>query len=201
MPPLLPEYLSQPVQIVIQSPSTEWGPVLIGAAATLIGAAVGAGLGAFFSYRAALRASQRAFALDKAEALYSLAESCKSDLRKWHHYYSKIPSSVMFQEQQEKNNLYSETVERFDKLYEQLHIYANDNNIDRNYLLKSHSIWRNLLYKELHRHEHMGMPGLLMPSPGISNGMTYSAARKEYAQILAKTCDELGRKVREITGR
>ncbi|MCF2911899.1 hypothetical protein [Halomonas sp. Cn5-12] len=64
MPPLLPEYLSQPVQIIVQTASADTWPVWVGAAATLGGAAIGAGLGAWLGAKGAYSATDKA---NKAE--------------------------------------------------------------------------------------------------------------------------------------
>lgn len=58
MPPLLPEYLSQPVQIVIDAPSTDWSAIVAGGLFTLAGAAIGAGLGSVGAYLATNRANR-----------------------------------------------------------------------------------------------------------------------------------------------
>jgi len=56
VPPLLPEHLiSQPVQIVAQS-SPEW-QVWVGSGATLLGAAIGAGVGGWVAYKGTLKAN------------------------------------------------------------------------------------------------------------------------------------------------
>lgn len=72
MPPLLPEYLSQPVQIVYQSPSTDWEAIIAGGLFTLLGAAAGAGLGGWVAYRASIRAGQKIVNQSKVEEALTL---------------------------------------------------------------------------------------------------------------------------------
>ncbi|TVU89407.1 hypothetical protein [Vreelandella titanicae] len=74
MPPLLPEYLSQPVQIVIQSPSTDWFIVLAGGAFTLAGAAFGAWLGARGAYKSTLKANRSIVNQSKLEECLKLID-------------------------------------------------------------------------------------------------------------------------------
>ena len=83
MPPLLPEYLSQPVKIIVETPSAESWPVWVGAAATLCGAALGAWLGAKGAYRAAEKASKAEFRRQGLkEALY-VADQIDLDVLKF----------------------------------------------------------------------------------------------------------------------
>lgn len=77
MPPLLTEYLSQPLQIVVEAPTTDWDAVLAGGLFTLIGAGIGAGLGAYFSYMAATRAQKKAALEEKRELALIICEECK----------------------------------------------------------------------------------------------------------------------------
>lgn len=77
MPPLLPEYLSQPLQIVVESPTTDWKAITAGGIFTLIGAGIGAGLGAYFSYMAATRAQKKVVLEEKRERILKLCEECK----------------------------------------------------------------------------------------------------------------------------
>ncbi|MGE6778276.1 hypothetical protein ACQKFL_11615 [Vreelandella titanicae] len=80
MPPLLPEYLSKPLQIVVEAPTTDWWPVILGAAATVGGAALGAYLGARYSYRATIKAQSDIDLVNKLEAIHSLALQSKLDI-------------------------------------------------------------------------------------------------------------------------
>lgn len=68
MPPLLPEYLSQPVQmainslpkptqVVVQSVPTDWWSIGSTFTGTLLGAGLGAGLGALMAYRSTVKAN------------------------------------------------------------------------------------------------------------------------------------------------
>lgn len=56
MPPLLPDLLNQPVQIVVQSSSPDWW----GIGGTIVGAALGAGLGAWLGAVGARKAAFKA---------------------------------------------------------------------------------------------------------------------------------------------
>lgn len=73
MPPLLPEYLSQPLQIVIESPTTDWSAVVASGLFTLTGAAIGAWLGGRQGYKSALKAGQRINQQSKIEECMLLA--------------------------------------------------------------------------------------------------------------------------------
>ena len=77
MPPLLPEYLSLPLQIVVEAPETDWKAVIAGGFFTLLGAGIGAGLGAYFSYMAATRAQKKVALEEKRERILKLCEECK----------------------------------------------------------------------------------------------------------------------------
>lgn len=68
MPPLLPEYLSQPVQVVVQSvPPTEWWPVWVAAGATLVGSFGGALVGGRVAYKSAVKANDALLRRQKLE--------------------------------------------------------------------------------------------------------------------------------------
>ncbi|WP_433925058.1 hypothetical protein ACN06F_09150 [Vreelandella sp. 21] len=79
MPPLLPEYLSQPVQIVVQSlpPGEPW-PIWLAAAATLLGSFGGALIGGLVAYRGTLKANSRLVRQSKLEECLTLIDDMES---------------------------------------------------------------------------------------------------------------------------
>ncbi|MGP5310594.1 hypothetical protein [Vreelandella alkaliphila] len=72
MPPLLPEYLNQPLQIIVEASSTDWLAVIAGGLFTLIGAFVGAYIGARGASRAAQQSNDEHF---KRQGLVSISEA------------------------------------------------------------------------------------------------------------------------------
>ncbi|MDP4557983.1 hypothetical protein Q9247_09835 [Halomonas meridiana] len=78
MPPLLPEYLSQPVQVVIQS-SADW-QVWVGAGATLLGAAIGAAGGSIGAYIASNKANRKHARRHKLGEALSLVIEIEQDM-------------------------------------------------------------------------------------------------------------------------
>lgn len=83
MPPLLPEYLSLPFQIVVEAPPTDWWVVTAGGLFTLIGAGLGAGLGGWVAYRGTLKANRSIVKQSKLEECMALVDEIKvTHLRK-----------------------------------------------------------------------------------------------------------------------
>ncbi|MCA8865305.1 MULTISPECIES: hypothetical protein [unclassified Halomonas] len=81
MPPLLPEYLSQPVQIAVQTVSiTDWWPVWVAAAATLIGSFGGAWIGGRVAYRSAVKANQELLRRQKLEEILMIVGDLEDKL-------------------------------------------------------------------------------------------------------------------------
>ncbi|MBS3668044.1 hypothetical protein [Vreelandella boliviensis] len=79
VPPLLPEFLSPPVQIVVQSlPPAESWPIWASAAATLIGSFGGALIGGLVAYRGALKANSRLVRQSKLEECLTLIDDMES---------------------------------------------------------------------------------------------------------------------------
>lgn len=72
MPPLLPEYLSQPLQIIVEAPSTDWLAVTAGGLFTLIGALAGALIGALGASRVAQKSNEDHF---KRQGLVSISDA------------------------------------------------------------------------------------------------------------------------------
>lgn len=95
MPPLLPEYLSQPVQIVVQSvPPTDWWPVWVAASATLIGSALGAALGGLVAYRGTIKANHSLIKRAKLEEALSLITQLDFDTNIISTYIEGLPLGV-----------------------------------------------------------------------------------------------------------
>ncbi|TDX29116.1 hypothetical protein DFO67_108160 [Modicisalibacter xianhensis] len=81
VPPFLPN-LTQ--DLIILEQSTNWWSVGIGAGATLAGAAIGASLGAYFSYQATRMANQEHLKREQLEKIFIEAWSCRRNLIELH---------------------------------------------------------------------------------------------------------------------
>ncbi|BCA91905.1 hypothetical protein [Vreelandella aquamarina] len=80
MPPLLPEYLSQPVQVAIESSlsvDTDWWTI----AGTVAGTLAGALLGGLISHWATVNAQAKIDKTYSAEKVYRLARYCRQEVR------------------------------------------------------------------------------------------------------------------------
>ncbi|MGE6778215.1 hypothetical protein ACQKFL_11305 [Vreelandella titanicae] len=92
MPPLLPEYLSQPVQVAVQSvPPNDLWPVWVAAAATLIGSALGAALGGLVAYRGTIKANHSLIKRAKLEEALSLITQLDFDTNMISVYIKGLP--------------------------------------------------------------------------------------------------------------
>ncbi|MBT2787865.1 MULTISPECIES: hypothetical protein [unclassified Halomonas] len=87
MPPLLPEYLSQTFYVLSQvtieapTPSADLWSVIIGACATVFGAAFGAGLGAKYAYNSTVRANNDLLKRQKLEEAIFLLFDLEDQVR------------------------------------------------------------------------------------------------------------------------
>lgn len=96
MPPLLPEPLNQPVQIVVQSQPTDWWSIGATVVGTLLGAALGAGLGAWGSYKATVKAGYGQVRRAKIEEALSIISGYKKDdLKLAHETHCLIHSGLL----------------------------------------------------------------------------------------------------------
>lgn len=75
MSPLLPEYLPKAVQIVVESPSSDWWSI----AATVFGAALGAGVGGWVAYKGTLKANRSLVNQSKLEECLTLVDQMRND--------------------------------------------------------------------------------------------------------------------------
>ncbi|QPI65922.1 hypothetical protein [Vreelandella venusta] len=81
MPPLLPEYLSQPVQVIIQAPTVDWMTVICAGLFTLGGAALGAWLGAKGAYAASVKASNHQAHLNRIKRILPIIDRLSQKFR------------------------------------------------------------------------------------------------------------------------
>lgn len=82
MPPLLPEYLSQPVQVAVQSiPPTEWWPVWVAAGATLVGSFGGALVGGRVAYKSAVKANDALLRRQRLEEALSIVSEIEDEIK------------------------------------------------------------------------------------------------------------------------
>lgn len=88
MPPLLPEYLSQPVQIVVQSSSTDWVALLAGGVFTLLGALSGAWLGAKGAYASTVKARKHELYMQKLDEIISLIDIESYKVGVWYNIFT-----------------------------------------------------------------------------------------------------------------
>ncbi len=101
MPPLLPEYLSQPVQVAIQSlPSADSWPVWLSAAATLLGSFGGALLGGVVAYKSTIKANSALLKRQKLEEALTIVLDVKTPI----HSMERMISLSSWGEFQEENN-------------------------------------------------------------------------------------------------
>ncbi|MGY0552366.1 hypothetical protein ACW17M_04045 [Vreelandella sp. 2A-K22] len=80
MPPLLPEYLNQPVQIVVQSQQTDWWALVAAGLFTLVGAALGAWYGGRSAYKNTVKAQIDAVKRQKLEEALSIVYQLEQPL-------------------------------------------------------------------------------------------------------------------------
>lgn len=72
MPPLLPEYLNQPAQVVLQSQQTDWLALMAAGLFTLVGAGLGAWYGGRAAYRNTVKAQHSIIQRQKLEEAMSI---------------------------------------------------------------------------------------------------------------------------------
>lgn len=126
MPPLLPEYLSQTARIIFEAPSTDWGPVLVGAAATLFGAALGAGIGGYVAYRGSVRANNSLLQRQKLEEAFSMLLRLEGHVRSIRTLVTHMPQCAAIDIENEKASkaLYSLEFSDVERLRTLLKIYG-----------------------------------------------------------------------------
>ncbi|MDW0357703.1 hypothetical protein Q8G38_00065 [Halomonas venusta] len=109
MPPLLPEYLSQPIQVIVQSlpEPTEWPVWLSSELATLIGSFGGALIGGLVAYLGTLRAHSKTLKREKGEQILVGIEQCVAQIKNCDHYRGQntINSSMAFDDYYPKHDL------------------------------------------------------------------------------------------------
>lgn len=120
VPPLLPEYLNHPVQIVVQS-SPDW-QLWVGAGATLLGAAIGAGLGAWGAYKSSLKAGIGLQRRDKLEQSLTLIDDIG---RSWGEVLAQINDCLRQDDMQAARDIVWENYASLDyKLCQELRLLA-----------------------------------------------------------------------------
>ncbi|WP_445012185.1 hypothetical protein [Vreelandella stevensii] len=81
MPPLLPEYLSQPLDVAIQSfPSTDWWPIWFAAIATLLGSFGGAWVGGRYAYKSTVKANAELLKRQRLEEALTIVNDMRDKI-------------------------------------------------------------------------------------------------------------------------
>lgn len=191
MPPLLPEYLSQPIQVIVQSlpEPTEWPVWLSSELATLIGSFGGALIGGLVAYLGTLKAHSKTLKREKGEQILVGIEQCIAQIKNCDHYrfQNTANSSLAFSGDHPKHDLEAQADKAIKVSTEFLaltNIYFRSHSSQVSAVSDSLQVWRENFIKSLGKWESDSPRAQLIPMPTPLAIDSFKEARKNAIDSL-----------------
>lgn len=195
MPPLLPEYLREPVQVIVESSisvDTDWWTI----AGTVAGTLAGALLGGLVAYRGTIRANKRALKREKAEQAYIGIMNCIALVKNCDRYRAENSKAFALGEKNHPRDLPLEAEKALQagtEAFALLALYFNGYDQDAAEISEKLYDWNKAFYRSLSRDSADTPWTRIIPTATVASMSRFYDAKNS----LLGSLDTLANKIRE----